>query len=67
MIRHVGVSNHDAKQIDELSEHGRVETLQPPYHMFRRDIEAEILPYTKAMTSVCSRTARLRMACWVGA
>jgi aryl-alcohol dehydrogenase-like predicted oxidoreductase len=25
-----------------------VETLQPPYHLFRRDIEAEILPYTAA-------------------
>jgi aryl-alcohol dehydrogenase-like predicted oxidoreductase len=47
-IRHVGVSNYDAKQIDELSRHGRVETLQPPYHMFRRDIEADILPYTAA-------------------
>lgn len=45
-IRHVGVSNYDTKQMDELSDHGRVETLQPPYHMFRRDIEAEILPYT---------------------
>ncbi|MDX6227587.1 MAG: hypothetical protein QOI76_977 [Frankiales bacterium] len=48
MIRHVGVSNYDAKQIDALSRHARVETLQPPYHMFRRDIEAEILPYAAA-------------------
>jgi aryl-alcohol dehydrogenase-like predicted oxidoreductase len=47
-IRHVGVSNYDAKQIDELSRYGRVETLQPPYHMFRRDIEAETLPYAAA-------------------
>lgn len=44
-IRHVGVSNYDAKQMDELSRYGRVETDQPPYHMFRRGIEAEILPY----------------------
>jgi aryl-alcohol dehydrogenase-like predicted oxidoreductase len=47
-VRHVGVSNYDAKQIDELAGNGRVETLQPPYHMFRRDIEVEILPYTAA-------------------
>jgi aryl-alcohol dehydrogenase-like predicted oxidoreductase len=47
-IGHVGVSNYSAKQIDALSQHVRVETLQPPYHMFRRDIEAEILPYTAA-------------------
>src|SRR5437867_4613720 len=45
-IRHLGVSNYDAKQMDELARYGRAETLQPPYHMFRRDIEAEILPYT---------------------
>jgi aryl-alcohol dehydrogenase-like predicted oxidoreductase len=47
-IRHVGVSNYDVKQIDALSQYVRVETLQPPYHMFRRDIETEILPYTAA-------------------
>lgn len=45
-IRHVGVSNYDVKQMGELARHGRVETLQPPYHMFRREIEREILPYT---------------------
>jgi len=47
-IRHTGVSNYDAKQIDELARDGRVEALQPPYHMFRRDIEVETLPYTAA-------------------
>ena len=45
-VRHVGVSNYDARQMAELARHGRVETLQPPYHMFRRDIEAHVLPYT---------------------
>jgi aryl-alcohol dehydrogenase-like predicted oxidoreductase len=44
-IRHVGVSNYDTKQMEELSQSVTVETLQPPYHMFRRDIETEILPY----------------------
>jgi aryl-alcohol dehydrogenase-like predicted oxidoreductase len=47
-IRHYGVSNYDAKQIGELNRYGRVETVQPPYHMFRRDVEVEILPYTAA-------------------
>ncbi|MEA2900732.1 MAG: hypothetical protein QOH36_619 [Actinomycetota bacterium] len=47
-IRHIGVSNYDAKQIDELAHHGRVETLQPPFHMFRREVEDEILAYTAA-------------------
>lgn len=47
-IRHVGVSNFDADQMEEFSKTLPVETLQPPYHMFHRDIEASILPYTRA-------------------
>lgn len=44
-IRHVGASNYDVKQIEELARFGRVEALQPPYHVFSREIEDEILPY----------------------
>jgi aryl-alcohol dehydrogenase-like predicted oxidoreductase len=44
-IRHVGVSNFGPGQIDELSRSRPVETLQPPYAMLRREIEANILPY----------------------
>jgi aryl-alcohol dehydrogenase-like predicted oxidoreductase len=47
-IRHVGVSNYSPKEIDELAAHGPVETLQPPLHMFHRDIEADVLPYADA-------------------
>jgi aryl-alcohol dehydrogenase-like predicted oxidoreductase len=47
-IRHVGVSNFDAGQMAEFSAALPVETLQPPYHLFRRDIEASILPYAAA-------------------
>jgi aryl-alcohol dehydrogenase-like predicted oxidoreductase len=46
-IRHVGVSNFDAEQIAEFARTRPVETLQPPYHLFRRDIEAELLPYCR--------------------
>jgi aryl-alcohol dehydrogenase-like predicted oxidoreductase len=46
-IRHVGVSNFDVAQMSEFSETLPVETLQPPYHLFRRGIEAEVLPYTR--------------------
>jgi len=45
-IRHAGVSNYSPRQMAELAEHGPVETDQPPYHMFHRDIEADVLPYT---------------------
>jgi hypothetical protein len=47
LIRHVGVSNFNPAQIDELSRTRPVETLQPPYSMFRRGIEADILPYCR--------------------
>ena len=46
-IRHAGVSNYSPQQMAELALHGPVETDQPPYHMFHRDIEAEILPYAE--------------------
>jgi aryl-alcohol dehydrogenase-like predicted oxidoreductase len=44
-IRHAGVSNYDAEQMQALGCFGRVETLQPPYHLFRRNIEDGVLPY----------------------
>ena len=47
-IRHVGVSNYDAAEMAEFSRTLPVETLQPVYHMFRRDIEEAVLPYAKA-------------------
>ena len=46
-IRHVGVSNFDPAQMEALSGAVPVEALQPPYHLFRREIEAEILPYAE--------------------
>jgi aryl-alcohol dehydrogenase-like predicted oxidoreductase len=46
-IRHAGVSNYSPRQMTELATYGPVETDQPPYHMFHRDIETEILPYAQ--------------------
>lgn len=46
-IRHVGVSNYDTAQVREFSETLPVEVVQPPYHLFRRDIEGELLPYAR--------------------
>jgi aryl-alcohol dehydrogenase-like predicted oxidoreductase len=47
-IGHVGVSNYDAAQMAEFAATLPVETLQPPYHLFRRHIEDEVLPYSRA-------------------
>ncbi len=46
-IRHVGVSNFDVAEMAEFAQTRPVETLQPPYSLFRRDIEADVLPYTR--------------------
>jgi len=42
-IRHIGVSNYSAEQMEELSRTVPVETLQPPYHLFAREIEDDVL------------------------
>ncbi|HZU74256.1 MAG TPA: aldo/keto reductase, partial [Acidimicrobiales bacterium] len=47
LIGHVGVSNYSVDQIAEFSRALAVETVQPPYHLFRRDIEADLLPYAQ--------------------
>jgi aryl-alcohol dehydrogenase-like predicted oxidoreductase len=47
-IRHVGVSNFDAEEMADFERAGPLETLQPPYHMLRRDIEHSILPHCAA-------------------
>jgi aryl-alcohol dehydrogenase-like predicted oxidoreductase len=48
LIRHVGVSNYSAAPIEEFAMVLPVETVQPSYHLFRRDIEAGLLPYSQA-------------------
>jgi aryl-alcohol dehydrogenase-like predicted oxidoreductase len=47
-IGHVGVPNYNAVQMAEFSATLPVETLQPPYHLFRREIEDGELPYCRA-------------------
>lgn len=44
-IRHVGVSNFSVEQLEELSKALPVETVQPPFHLFARDIENDVLPW----------------------
>ncbi|GHF47130.1 aryl-alcohol dehydrogenase-like predicted oxidoreductase [Amycolatopsis bartoniae] len=46
-IRHVGVSNYDTPQLAAFDRTRPVETLQPPYHLFRRAIEDDPLPYCR--------------------
>jgi aryl-alcohol dehydrogenase-like predicted oxidoreductase len=46
-IRHVGVSNFSPDHMDDLSRTVEVETDQPPYSLFNRGIEADVLPYCR--------------------
>jgi aryl-alcohol dehydrogenase-like predicted oxidoreductase len=44
-VRWVGVSNFDVEQIQRAQAIAPVNSLQPPYSLIRREIEAEILPF----------------------
>jgi aryl-alcohol dehydrogenase-like predicted oxidoreductase len=46
-VRHVGVSNFDAAQMEAFSATLPIETLQPPFHLFHRAVEASELPYAE--------------------
>ncbi len=44
-IHAIGVSNFSTAQMDAFSAVVPIHTLQPPYNLFEREIEREILPY----------------------
>jgi aryl-alcohol dehydrogenase-like predicted oxidoreductase len=46
-IRYVGVSNYNVEQMLAFEKTRKLDALQPPYSLFRRDIEQDILPYTQ--------------------
>lgn len=45
LIKAVGVSNYSVEQMQEFMKYCPLHTLQPPYNMFRREIEREIVPF----------------------
>jgi aryl-alcohol dehydrogenase-like predicted oxidoreductase len=44
----IGVSNFSVAQMERFREVAPLHVLQPPYNLFERDIEREILPYCRA-------------------
>jgi aryl-alcohol dehydrogenase-like predicted oxidoreductase len=44
-IRAIGVSNYSPQQMDAFSKVARLDAVQPPYNLFERDIERDVLPY----------------------
>jgi len=46
-IRGIGVSNYSAKEMDRFREVAPLQTSQPPYNLFERDMDDNILPYCR--------------------
>lgn len=46
-IRYIGVSNFNVQQMEQMRAVGELTSLQPPYSLLARGIEAEILPYCR--------------------
>ncbi|MBW4643636.1 MAG: aldo/keto reductase [Goleter apudmare HA4340-LM2] len=44
-IRAIGVSNFSREQLVEASRYGRIDSLQPPYSLFWRQVEQDAVPY----------------------
>ncbi|MEC4819784.1 MAG: aldo/keto reductase, partial [Scytonema sp. PMC 1069.18] len=44
-IRAIGVSNFSRAQLEEASNYGRIDSLQPPYSLFWRYVEKDAMPY----------------------
>ncbi len=46
-IRAIGVSNFSPEQMDAFRQIAPLHTAQPPYNLFEREIEKDVLPYCK--------------------
>jgi aryl-alcohol dehydrogenase-like predicted oxidoreductase len=46
-IRAIGVSNYSPAQMDVFRAVAKLDAVQPPYNLFEREIEADVLPYAK--------------------
>ena len=44
-IRAIGVSNFSVEQMEEFRKTAELASLQPPYNVFEREIEKDVLPY----------------------
>ncbi len=44
-IRSIGVSNFSRHQLQEAQRYGQIDSLQPPYSLFWRHVEKDLMPY----------------------
>jgi len=54
-IKAIGVSNYSPEQMDAFAAVAPLDAVQPPYNLFEREIEADVLPYAAAhqLTVLC--------------
>ncbi|MGM0381228.1 MAG: aldo/keto reductase [bacterium] len=45
LIRYIGLSNFNVEEIKQAQQGGTIDFLQPPYNLFERKIEEDILPF----------------------
>ena len=50
-IRAIGVSNFSPAQMDAFRAVAQLDAVQPPYNLFERDIESDVLPYAAGPAS----------------
>jgi len=53
-VRWIGLSNFNASQMEAVRKLGAITSLQPPYSLIRREVEAETLPYVIAYSPMGS-------------
>ncbi len=46
-IKSIAVSNYNPREMDAFRQHAKLDILEPPYNMFERSIEKDILPYCR--------------------
>jgi aryl-alcohol dehydrogenase-like predicted oxidoreductase len=47
LIRAIGVSNYSPEQMDRFISASALHTVQPPYNLFERQIDRDVLPYVR--------------------
>lgn len=46
-IKAIGVSNFSVQQMEAIRQYTKLAAIQPPYNLFEREIEADVLPYAE--------------------
>src|SRR5437016_11444513 len=47
LIRAIGVSNYSPEQMNQFMSASELHTVQPPYNLFERQIDRDVLPYVR--------------------